>query len=676
MGISRILVVEDERIVAASLCKRLQNLGYDVPAVAHTGADALVLTEQLRPDLVLMDIRLEGEMDGVQAATEIRSRFQIPVVYLTAYSNKEVLDRAKVTAPYGYILKPYEDRELHVVVETALAKHRSDRQLQQRERWLATILKSIGDGVLALSPEGRVTFLNALAEQLTGWTSEEASGLPLAEVFQLMDAVTHQPIQPLQPAGDQTGTLPVGAAGPGRPGLTVLLAARNGTHRLIEACTTPLADEGGANLGSVLVFRDLTERKKLEEQLLQAQKMEAMGRLAGGVAHDFNNVLTVVNCYSELLLRILPSQDQSREYAAEIAAAGKRAAGLTQQLLAYSRKQVLHPRVIEVNELVNSMKQMLTRVIGEDIELSTTLTADRCQVLADPTQVEQVIMNLCVNARDAMPTGGKLAITTDRVNCGGVSVDKETGRPGDKETLEGPSVSLSPGLPVSLPTKVQPGAYIRIAVTDSGCGMDAETQAHIFDPFFTTKDPGKGVGLGLATVQGVVQQSGGTIQVQSTPGQGTTFTVYLPAVETSQQAAGLTDVEDVPGGSETILVVEDEDSVRELTQLLLYQLGYRTLAANNGLQAVELAARHQGAIHLLLTDVVLPLMSGPQAAHALRLWQPNIRVLFMSGYTEDARVRHGISESEIAFLQKPFTVAALATKVREVLDGPASSVTR
>ncbi len=1087
-----ILIVEDEQIVAAGLKKRLQEFGYAVPAMATSGPEAIELAGRMQPDLVLMDIRLEGQMDGIEAAGQIRSRFRLPIVYLTAYSNPEVLNRAKITEPFGYILKPYQERELHVVIETALYKHRMERKLRERERWFVATLTSIGDGVVATDETGHITFMNPMAEILTGWTAGDALGLNVERVFHLVHEETRVPMEtPLRQAMAEKRPVPMANH--------AVLVSRNAVERPIEDCASPILDDGNASLGGVMVFRDVTERKvrealrnevlrrdhverelrhraddlaralglseeklrqviqsdligiiswddagniqeandaflrltghrrqdlvdglvrwsdfvpedrrafevralreirargsctpfetlciakdgrripvlvgavllqdrrdrgvafvldlsgqkqaerqvkvhveqlrllaeagahihaplsqehvlqvaterareivgahfcaaiitgrtpearpigavsaseacapmrrfrldpghslqhdsicrrarplrltsaelqadpqwkeigawegghtsfeglltapllgqegqplgllllshkyendftesdqaivvqlaqvaavaianarlytdlqtsqdvlsqkekhlraiietspacikiiaadgtliemnasglkmvqvervdelighelfhfvaseyrdafrdlhkrvgsgqggslqyeiigargrrlqvetrsaalkqndgtfvhlsitqdlserhRLQEAYLQAQKMEAVGRLAGGIAHDFNNLLTVINGYSEILQSLFKENEQARDLLNQIIEAGHRAAGLTQQLLAYSRRQHQFLKLVNLNELLMGTGRMLRRMIGEDIEIVTKLEPELGFVRADPNQIDQVIMNLAVNAKDAMPTGGTITIETRNVQLDGTFPPQQF--------------------------KIPAGPYVRLTVSDSGAGMDPTTLERAFEPFFTTKEVGKGTGLGLATVYGIVKQSGGYIHISSELGHGSSFAIYLPALEkTALDAAVSLPEQKVPEGTETILIAEDEIAVRVLMRSILQKRGYHVFDAANGKDALKLAADLSTRVDLLITDVVMPKMSGAHLVAELRKQNPGLAVLYVSGYAEHVALEGGLFKSESTFLQKPFSNESLAIKVRTILD--------
>jgi two-component system cell cycle sensor histidine kinase/response regulator CckA len=418
---------------------------------------------------------------------------------------------------------------------------------------------------------------------------------------------------------------------------------RDGKLETLLTSKVPLRDADGTVIGLLGFYTDITERKQLEEQFRQAQKMEAVGRLAGGIAHDFNNLLTIINGYSELLLADPALAHASRELIAEIGRAGDRAAALTRQLLAFSRKQILNPQVLNLNDLVSEMEKMLRRLIGEDVQLATVLAAGLGRVKADRVHFQQVLLNLVVNARDAMPQGGRITIETANVD------------------LDAP--------PGQGPRHAMPGRYVLLAVRDTGVGMDEQTRAHLFEPFFTTKEQGRGTGLGLAMVYGTVQQSGGLVDVESTPGRGTTFRLYLPRVrDSSNSADAVLDQARLPGGSETVLLAEDEDGVRTLAATILRAGGYRVLEARDGTEAITVCRQNEAKVDLLVTDLVMPGMSGRQLADALQPMRPGLKVLFMSGHTEDAVLRHGGHTSGRTLLQKPFTRAGLTRTVREVLD--------
>ncbi|HTS63775.1 MAG TPA: ATP-binding protein [Candidatus Acidoferrales bacterium] len=421
------------------------------------------------------------------------------------------------------------------------------------------------------------------------------------------------------------------------------LSYRTGSGRVIEVEADAHAIEYGQRPAELVVLMDVTARQKLEEQLRQAQKMEAVGMLAGGVAHDFNNLLTIINGYSHLILNNLPVSDPNHQSAEQIMKAGERAATLTGQLLAFSRRQVLQPRVLDVNRLIGTLTTMLRRLIGEDIDLQLVLRENLGQVNADPNQLEQVLMNLVVNARDAMPNGGTLTIETTNIDL-------------DENYVH-----------AHVDTKA--GRYVLIAVSDTGTGMDDSTKAHAFEPFFTTKGPGRGTGLGLSTVFGIVRQSGGSVDIYSSPGKGTSAKVYLPRVDRSATVETERRRVKALRGSETILVAEDDEMVRSLVKETLVSHGYSVLDASGAEDAQKIAEIYRGDIQLLITDVVMPKVNGRDLAARLMKGRPGLKVLYMSGYTDGAVVNNGILQKEVAFLQKPFTPTALAEKVREVLDG-------
>jgi two-component system, cell cycle sensor histidine kinase and response regulator CckA len=433
--------------------------------------------------------------------------------------------------------------------------------------------------------------------------------------------------------------------------LDVEVIRKDGTKAFNEISVSLIRDSEGKPIGFRGIARDVTERKHaeiemvtLQEQLRQSQKMEAIGQLAGGVAHDFNNLLTVIHGYSELILTSLDENSRLRQDVQEIIHASERASSLTRQLLAFSRKQVLQPKVLDLNAHVFDMDKMLRRMIGENIELMTLLAKDLGRIKADPGQIEQVILNLAVNARDAMLNGGKLTIETANIELDENYARSHIG--------------------------VTPGHYVMLSVSDTGVGIAREVKERIFEPFFTTKEKGKGTGLGLSTVFGIIQQSGGNIWVYSEPGLGTTFKIYLPRIEEDTESLKPSAVSTKSlQGSETILLVEDEEIVRKLACTILQKNGYKVLEAPNGEEALRIVQGQNGnPIHLLVTDVVMPGMSGRQLADLLERLRPEMKILYISGYTDNAIVHHGVLEKGIDYIQKPFTIEGLARKVREVLD--------
>jgi len=500
-------------------------------------------------------------------------------------------------------------------------------------RFQAQLLNAVQQAVIATDPGGMVIFWNKFAEDLYGWTSSEAVGRRIQELTPSPFLRDHgsEIVERTAAGGSWTGEFLVqGKSGKAFPALLT---------------SSPFLDDKGNILGLVGVSIDLTERRSLEEQFRQSQKMDAVGRLAGGIAHDFNNLLTVIRLNTEIIIEGLDPADPRAEDVTQIRNAADRASALTRQLLAFSRKQILQPRVLDLNSVVTSLEPMLQRLIGEDITISSSPGA-RGYVVADPGQLEQVLVNLVVNARDAMPQGGRITIET--LNT---ALD------------ENYSSEHSP---------VIPGRYIALTVGDTGIGMDKDTKEHAFDPFFTTKEAGKGTGLGLATVYGIVKQSGGYVWIYSEPGLGSTIKVYLP--EVSAAAAFTSAVEGpatakaAPRGSETILLVEDEDAVRSLACRILEKQGYRVLSAEHGRAAMEIATREEAHIDMVLTDIVMPGLNGRGLVEKLTGIRPTIKSLYMSGYTDDDIVRRGFVEPSKAFLQKPFTSQALIQTVRKVLD--------
>jgi two-component system cell cycle sensor histidine kinase/response regulator CckA len=527
---------------------------------------------------------------------------------------------------------PIQDEQGQIRGFVGIAEDITERKQAEVDRArLAAIVECSEDAIVSKTVDGIVVSWNPGAERLYGYSAEEMIGRSIAVLFTPDHYLEYLQIMEKVGRGERL------------PTYDTVRRRKDGTTITVAVDICPIEVRDGEIVGASKIAHDITRMKQLEEQFRQAQKMEAVGRLAGGVAHDFNNMLMVILGYSEIMLRSVPAGDRNRELLQDILKAGERAAALTRQLLAFSRKQVLEAKVLDLNVMVADSEVMLKRLVGEDVDLVAVLDPALGRVKTDLGQIEQVLMNLVVNARDAMPLGGKITIETtnavlDQAYCRSHA-------------------------------EVKPGRYVMLAVSDTGCGMDEKTRMCLFEPFFTTKESGKGTGLGLSMVYGFIKQSGGHVAVDSAPGLGSTFKMFLPEVE-GLALSGKSDhaIDKMPHGGETILLAEDEDGVRALTEYVLQACGYTVLAAAQGHEAIQLAKKHQGPIHLLVSDVVMPGMGGRLLAEQVAALKAGIKVLYLSGYTDDAVVRHGVLQAETAFLQKPFTPSTLAQKVREVLD--------
>ncbi|MBN2102671.1 PAS domain S-box protein [bacterium] len=758
----KILVVEDESIIAMELKDRLEKLGYDVPAVISTGEEAIQKANEIHPGLVMMDIMLEGAVDGVEATREIHERFDIPVVYLTAYSDDSTLERAKLTEPYGYVLKPFDERELYTTVEIALYKHRMEKKLKDNQRWLSTTLKSIGDGVITTDTEGVVTFINPKAEVMTGWKAEKAIGKPLESIFRVCRENEQEPMEsPVTQVlnGNYNGDV-LGHC---------LLINKNGNKIDISENAAPIKDDKGEVTGVVLAFQDIseqmrferalkeseerfrsvvenshtgimvvnqefrciyankeliellgytereilnrdfrmflsdyeknlftehkiqiergekvpsrddfevirkdgekrqmqvvvstvrspeghpqtviqlldiTERNRLEQQLRHAQKMKAVGTLAGGVAHDFNNIMTAIRGCTDLVISQIEKNDPIYQDLREVQVSAERASDLTRQLLFFSRNQPMEMVTLNFNKTLENLFKMLHRLIGEDIGISSSLSPDLWNVYADKGSIEEVVMNLAVNARDAMPKGGKLTIKTENV------------------VIDDAYCENTP--------EARPGEFVSITLEDDGIGMDKETIERIFEPFFSTKGPGRGTGLGLAVVYGIIKQHDGWINVYSEPGHGSTFKIYLP-VSTGKEEKMEEDVDPAvfKGQGERILVVEDEKRVRDLANKVLSKHGYLVFTAETLAEAEVVYKREKGKFDLLFSDVVLPDGDGIELSDRFLKRKKNLKVILSSGYTDKKSQWEIIKQRGFRFLQKPYSLISLLQAVREMLD--------
>lgn len=695
---TRLLIIEDSPTQAEQLRLILDSEGFEVE-VAFDGEQGLKLVEASDFDLLISDILMPG-MSGYELCRRVKAdpkKKDIPVILLTTLSDPMDIIQGLECGADNFITKPYEpvylveriknilesrrlraggkltlgveimflgkkfiitsDKQqiLDLLISTFEDVVRTNRQLQASQARLAdantkvqqyvqlmetmaiestekyrTLMEKANDAIWIADGNEFVVEVNHQMELLLG--------RPVAEIIgrRIYDFVVPSQVELAAELRDKLSDEGVMRCD------ALVLQQPDGKTVQVDVSAS-IVGIGGQAL-RIAIFRDISEHKQLEEKLRHAQKMEAVGRLAGGVAHDFNNLLTAILGYSHILEMRLGEGHPLLADLGQIRKAGERAASLTRQLLAFSRKQVLVPEVLNLNKIVAEIDKMLRRVIGEDIELRVVLDRTLGRAMIDPTQVEQVIMNLCVNSRDAMPAGGKLTIETRNVELDEGYTNGHVG--------------------------VQPGPYVMLAVSDAGVGMDAETKSHIFEPFFTTKGSGKGTGLGLSTVYGIVKQSGGNIEVYSEPGKGTTFKVYLPRVDKEAGLAAVTERKSAKelGGTETVLVVEDDEVIRELVRQILVSRGYQVIVHANAQVALQAAAQHETGIHLLVTDVVMPGLSGPELMSRVSILHPALKVLYMSGYTDEAITRHGLIESGTAFLQKPFTPEALVGKVRAVLD--------
>ena len=768
----RILAVGDESLLGSRLFGALENAGYKVAGVAPSSHEGVLQASELQPDLVLMDAGVSGKMTAIEAARQIRACFDIPVLYLAAPADREGLEEAGIPSPFGYVTKPFSERDLNTAIDVALYNFKMEQKIKEREQWLETTLKSVDDAVVATDTNGHITFMNPVAEALTGWPETDSLGRDVSDVFHVIDETSRRPAESLVARVLMEGK-PLGA---GRSGL---LAARGGAEIPIENSAAPMVDEQGNPTGVVLVFRDVTERKLAEQdlkkerdraqkyldiagvmmvalnregnitlvnrrgldilgytegellgrnwfqtcvpeqirdkrkshfadlmrakagvaghdenpvvtkaaeeriiswhdtvirnedgevvgtlssgeditqrklaerekdglrtQLVQSQKMEAIGVLAGGVAHDFNNLLTVIQGNSELALLKTGGDEKLVKNIEQIQQAAERAANLTGQLLLMSRRQPMEFADVSVNESVRNLLKMLGRLIGEDIAVDTELASDLHKVKGDTGNVEQVILNLAVNARDAMPGGGKLTVRTRNI----ILTEEDARR-----------------LPEG-----KPGEFVRLSVEDTGTGMDETTAERIFEPFFSTKEAGRGTGLGLSVVYGIVKQHGGWINVRSRPGKGTRFDVFFPALLTTVDPETQKEVpiQSPRGRGERVLLVEDEQGVRDFAGMALRSSGYHVTEAATAEEAIELFAKKQGRFDVVFSDVVLAGKSGVELAEEIVSLSPSTPVILTSGYTDDRSQIVEIRKRELRFLQKPYALGDLLLAIGEAI---------
>jgi len=752
----KILIVEDEAIVAEDIRNSLQSLGYTTFAVVSSGEEAIAKIEEDRPDLVLMDIVLKGDIDGIEAASQIHSRFNIPVVYLTAFTDKKTIERAKLTEPFGYIVKPFENRELHTTVEMALYKHKMESKLKENESWLSTILRSIGDAVIVTDVDGNIQFMNDVACYLTGWKLEQAMGKPLVIIFNIINEKTRKKVEDPVTKVIREGKV-VGLAN------HTVLISKDGTEIPIDDSGAPVRDEKGNIIGVVLVFHDIIERyeaekklqesekryrsmyeyalsglyrsrisdgkillankivadilgyesveeltkefkfseafsperrldiirtlehggaasdfeirvtrkdgkkidlmisakiypedgyiegamiditdkKRLEAQLQQSRKMESIGTLAGGIAHDFNNLLMGIQGYTSLMLNDLDPDHNYYNKLKNIEKQVKSGAELSAQLLGFARGGKYDVKPTDINKLLKKSAEMFGRT-KKEITIRDKYAPDLWTVKVDQGQIEQVFFEFIFKCLAGNADAGDIYLETSNVVFSR-SYTKHH--------------------------EVKPGKYVRMSFTDTGIGMDEETASRVFDPFFTTKGVERGTGLGLASAYGIVKNHGGMIHVYSEKGHGSTFNIYLPAVDAKVEKILFYDGEEVKHGKEeAILLVDDETIILDVGKDMLKTLGYKVFLASGGNEAIEIYKENSNKIDLVILDLVMPGMGGGETYKVLKSINPDIKVMLSSGYNiggEAAEImKYGIND----FIQKPFTMTKLSYKIRNILE--------
>ena len=602
---------------------------------AHSSKEATTFIEKTSYDLLLCDYQAE-ESEALELLREMRKQAPgTPVIFLSDHINEEAVKRAVDAGTCGCVqIATLGEASITRAIRDGIGMYCKERQRRKTEEMLRKFWRAVeqtAEMIVITSRTGAIEYVNPVFETMTGYSRDEVMGKSLSilqseqQGFELSQNVWQR----------------VFAGNPFRG--IVVNRKKNGETFAAEKTVTPLRDGDGQITNFVSCDRDITERRNLEAQLQQSQKMDAIGRLAGGVAHDFNNLLMVIGAYAELMQDSLAVEHPLRRNVVEILTASRRAADLTRQLLAFGRKQVQALQVLDLNYVIQQIGRMLPRLIGEDIQLEFLPGENLGSIRADPVQIEQVVMNLAANARDAMPKGGKLTVETAAVTADDMYIQNHS--------------------------MVPKGDYVLLAVTDTGQGIPKEHLPHIFEPFYTTKEEGHGTGLGLATVYGIVKQSGGFVWVYSEVGQGTTFKIYLPRVAQSEFRARTIRIDERASltGWETVLLVEDETPVRKSEQEFLVRCGYNVLEAENGEDAVRVAREFSGPIQLMITDVVMPKMSGARLAAELATPRPEMKVLFVSGYAEKTVLRHGQIDVAAHFLQKPFSLKALSRKIRELL---------
>ena len=643
----RILVVEDEALVAADLEERLSQLGYEVCGVVDTAEQAIERAAALSPDLVLMDIHLLGEKDGIEAAADIRLARDIAVVFVTAHADDATLKRAGLAEPFGYVLKPFDERELKATIEMALYRKQAEARLRKMERWLATTLSSIGDGVLAADRAGRITYINAMGEAITGWSREAALGRDFYEVFVVQKEPERAPLTDLLERAALDGvtfSLEEGHS----------LRTRGGELRALDHTIAPIREDDGMLTGYVAVFRDGSARKEaqqhrlqMEQKVREAQRFESLGLMAGGIAHDFNNLLSVITLHTSISRTQAAEGSEVGESLREIETAANRAAQLCNQMLVYAGKKALAMKALDLNGVVRNAEPLLKAALRNRAALVLKLEDGLPSVLADSAQIQQAILNLVLNGAEALASpGGQLTVRTRRFRATRSFLSQ-----------------------CHLGADLSEGEYASLEISDSGHGMGQEMLVRIFDPFFTTKFTGRG--LGLSTVLGTVHAHGGTIGVQSAPGKGTNFQILFPLMQLAAPSEP-TSVNGTPSksrwqGSGRALLVDDDAAIRSVGSLILSQCGFEAETAENGQQGVQKLLARKGDYRVVLLDLTMPGIHGDRVLKIIRSHFPRLPVVLISGYTEENVERLYAADDRTIFLQKPYSLEQLGAKLTALL---------
>lgn len=631
----RILIVEDEAIVAKDIALSLKNLHYHVAGIAATGEEAIEKATVSSPDIILMDIRLAGSMDGIETAREIHKTQNIPVVFLTAHADQATLTRAKTIAPFGYVVKPFVERELEAALETALYRASMERKLNEQRLWFESVLNCIGDAVIAADVHGIVTFINPAGEHLTGWKKEKAVGRGLTEVFHTVDEQTRQQLEaPELRALHGDISLPEETE-------DMLLVAREGKERPITSTVSPINDANGNLLGVVAVFRDLTARRQSERRAMNRQKMEALGKLSSNIAHDFNNIISLIAGYATSMQEYLLPDSRASEDIKRIMAAVEHAGTLSKRILNVARASdaegSLTIRPVLLSDAVRGAANLLRAPLGKkSIRIEDKIPAKSSRVTVDRDQFIDILVGVLLNAAEAMPQGGTITLDTRSFK------------------LTRQDRKLNP--------HARPGPYAVLRIRDSGKGMPREILDRIFEPFFTTTPDEDHVGLGLSVVYNAVQRYGGWIRVSSKQNQGTTFTIYLP-----EAAPEVTVTNVIATEAQTILVVDDDEGTRRELHMVLKQAGYKVLTAADGKEAVSLYTKNSEKIAMTILDVIMPGMDGRQVFEEITRINPSAMVLMVSGFSREY-VRSYLPGGAWRFIQKPFEPEQLVSTTRRLLE--------